>query len=134
MALKATIKINLWLVFPIAGVLSIASPVIMGLYGSRFKTGWSTLIAVLIATVIMAAILPANQVFAALGKMWIGLGLNVAWAAFLIIGSVILLERGAFGLAMARAGSYLLHSVLVFATIIYLMKNEKSKRYSDTEL
>jgi len=125
--IRGAIKINLCLVVPVSILASIVSPYIMGFYGNGFREGWPTLVMVLLATVFMAVIMPANQVLAALGKMWIGLILNVVWAIVIILGTISFLDLGSLGLASARAGGYALHSILVFVCVLYFLNKAERK-------
>jgi O-antigen/teichoic acid export membrane protein len=121
------VKINALLVFPIAILTSIASPFIMSLYGEDFRNGWPTLVIVLVTTGLVAICAPVGQIIAAKGRMWVGFFMNMAWAIIFILGTLLLLDKGSFGLAMARAGSYVLHTLWTFSFACYLMRSFESQ-------
>lgn len=112
------IKINLLINGGITLLLAIAiipfAPYIVKLYGNTF-TNYLPLRIMLITAVIHAINTVLGQVIASKGKMWLGLGVNLIWAIWLIISSYIfinLLSLGAIGLSYALLVSYILHSLL----------------------
>ena len=71
------IKVNALLVLLPVLLASIASPYIMSLYGVGFRSGWPTLVIVLLTTGMVAVQTPVGHVIAASGQMWIGLIMNM---------------------------------------------------------
>jgi len=116
------IGINAAATIPPALALSLASGAIMGLYGPELSSEWQILIFTLIAAALMAMASPLGTVIAASGRMWIGMTLNVAWAASFIVFTVLLLGYGALGLAIARAGAYALHVGWSSGYVVWLVR------------
>jgi O-antigen/teichoic acid export membrane protein len=115
------IKMNALLVLPFVLLLSIVSPYIMNLYGEGFRSGWPTLVVVLLTAGILALQTPVGQIIAASGKMWIGFAMNTGWAIAVILGTLLLIGNGSFGLAIARAIGYIFHTIWVFGFAYYLL-------------
>lgn len=116
------IKVNALLVLPLVLVASIASPYIMGLYGKSFRSGWPTLIAVLLTTGLIAIQTPVGQIIAASGQMWIGFTMNMGWAIVFVFGTLLLVDKGSLGLATAWAFSYIIHATWTFGFAILLIR------------
>jgi O-antigen/teichoic acid export membrane protein len=104
-----SIGINAAVTVPLALVLSFGSGSIMRLYGPALSSEWPILVFTLIAAALMAIASPVGGVIAASGRMWVGMALNVAWAASFILLTILLLPHAAIGLAIARAIAYGLH-------------------------
>ena len=127
------IKVNALLVLPLALLASIASPYIMGLYGEDFRSGWTTLVVVLLTAGLLSIQTPIGQIIAASGKMWIGFAMNMGWAITFVLGTLLLVDIGSLGLATARAGSYLIHAIWTLGFAYYIIsKGEDAKRGQTT--
>jgi len=122
------IRVNALIMLPIVLLASIASPYIMSLYGEGFANGWPTLIVVLFTAGIVACQTPVGPTITAAGKMWIKLAMNLGWAVLFIIGTLLLVDNGALGLASARALSYVLHVSWVLAFAFYLVRGHSRSR------
>jgi len=120
--MSLAIKMNALLVLPIVLLASIASPYIMNLYGEGFRSGWPTLVVVLLTAGLLAVQTPVGQIIAASGKMWIGFAMNFGWALTFILSTLLLLDLGSLGLATARIIGYVFHAVWVFAFAIWLIR------------
>ena len=119
-------KMNVLFVLPFVLLASIASPFIMSLYGESFRSGWPTLIVVLLTAGLLAAQIPVGQIIAASGKMWIGFAMNSGWALTFIVSTLLLIDFGSLGLATARAISYIVHATWTFGFAVwYLRKGAK---------
>ena len=121
------IKVNAILVLPLVLLASIASPYIMSLYGESFRSGWPTLVVVLLTAGLLAVQMPVGQIIAASGKMWIGFAINFGWALTFIVSTLLLLDIGSLGLAIARAVGYILHTIWVFGFAYYLLAKSISR-------
>jgi len=128
------IKVNALLVLPIVLFASIASPYIMNLYGNSFKSGWPTLVVVLLTAAVIAAQDPVGQIIAASGRMWIGFAMNFGWAFAFVILTYVLVKMGSIGLASAQLGAYLLHSIWVFGFAYYLLTAAKAGSHTQTAI
>jgi len=120
--MSLAIKTNVLLVFPLVLLASIASPYIMSLYGEGFRSGWPTLVVVLLTAGLLAVQTPVGQIIAASGKMWIGFAMNFGWALTFIVSTLLLLDLGSLGLATARIIGYVFHATWVFAFAIWLIR------------
>jgi O-antigen/teichoic acid export membrane protein len=112
--LTFSIKLNGAVVLPLMLVGCAISPFIMRLYGATFTSAWPTLIVALLTAGLLAVQLPVGQVIAASGKMWTGFIMNMGWGLAFMLITYVLIGRGAFGLSLARACAYLLHTTWTF--------------------
>jgi O-antigen/teichoic acid export membrane protein len=117
-------KINLMVVAPLALAGIAASQQIMTLYGGGFVDGWPTLIVVVLTAALLAVQVPAAQVIAASGRMWTGFLMNLGWALSFIGWTLLLIDRGSFGLASARGLAYGIHALWTFGFVIWLLRKE----------
>jgi len=120
------IKVNALLVLPIVLFASIASPYIMSLYGEGFRSGWPTLVVVLLTAGLLAVQTPVGQIIAASGRMWIGFTMNFGWALTFILGTLLLIDNGSLGLATARAVGYILHATWTFAFAYFIISRKNT--------
>jgi len=129
------IKVNALLVLPLVLLASIASPYIMGLYGEGFRSGWPTLVVVLLTTGLLAVQTPVGQIIAASGKMWIGFAMNMGWAIIFVLGTLLLVDNGSLGLATARMLSYIAHTIWVSLFAVYIIRvvSRKGKKMNNRE-
>ncbi len=118
------IKWNALLVLPLVLLVSIFSPYIMDLYGRGFRSGWPTLVIVLLTTGLVAIQTPIGEIIAASGKMWIGFAMNMGWAIIFVLGTILLVDKGSIGLAISRAFSYIIHATWTFGFAIWLIRKE----------
>ncbi|CAG0939263.1 Teichuronic acid biosynthesis protein TuaB [Candidatus Brocadiaceae bacterium] len=121
------IKVNALLVLPFVLLASIASPYIMNLYGDGFRSGWPTLVVVLLTTGLVAIQTPVGQFIAASGKMWIGFAMNSGWALTFVVSTLLLINLGSLGLATARVVGYIFHTIWVFGFAYYLLAMVKQR-------
>ena len=124
------IKVNALLVLPLVLIASIASPYIMSLYGDGFRSGWPTLVVVLLTAGLLAVQTPVGQIIAASGRMWIGFAMNFGWACTFILGTLLLVDNGSLGLAIARAVGYVFHTIWVFGFAYYLLTVAKATSHT----
>lgn len=118
------IKANLLAVAPVAILGAVASPYIMGLYGSTFRGGWPTLAIMSLTAILFAAVSAVGQIIAASGRMWVGFTMNIGWTLVLLSGAVLLVEYGAAGLAGAIAIAYVFHTLWVSLFANSLLKRQ----------
>ena len=110
---KFNLVINIGISFVIAGIIALFSPLIYKFYGSTF-TDFRPLLILLVTVVISSANNVFGQVIASKGIMWIGFGVNLLWAVWLVLFSFVFVGKmhmGAVGLAYALLVSYFLHSL-----------------------
>ena len=109
------LKVNAAIIVPCVVVMSLLAPYVMRIYGRDYKDAWPTLVVLLITSGIYALLTPIGEIIAAAGRMWLGFGTNLAWAAVLIVSTVFLVRWGSFGFASARLIAYFLHAIWTFA-------------------
>jgi O-antigen/teichoic acid export membrane protein len=123
--LLLAVKTNALLVVPVVVVASVASPYIMNLYGVGFRSGWPTLVVVLLTAGITTIQNPIGQIIAASGRMWIGFAMNIGWALVFTAGTHVLIDHGSIGLASARLAAYIMHTTWVFGFAYHLLTKAK---------
>src|SRR5215472_9428764 len=112
--LNFMLKVNAALIIPCVLVMSLLAPYVMRIYGRDYKDAWPTLVILLITSGVYALLTPVGEMIAAAGRMWIGFATNVAWAAVLIVATLLLVRWGSFGFASARLIAYSLHAIWTF--------------------
>ena len=123
---KTMLKLNSAIVLPIGIAMSIASPMIMRIYGTDYRQAWPTLVAVVWTAVIMGIINPIGDVIAASGRMWLGLLMNAGWAAVYIVSTALLVRWGSLGLASSRLLAYVVHAIWTFAFAYYVLQRRRN--------
>jgi len=121
--LVLALKTNLLITVPLATAACIASPYIMSLYGEHFTSGWPTMVVLLLAAVVKAAIAPAGILVAASGKMWIGFATNSFWAVTIILGTLLLVDFGSLGIVVARLISFVLSAICNYMVVMWIVRN-----------
>jgi O-antigen/teichoic acid export membrane protein len=121
-ALILGVKINLLIVVPLVLLASLASPYIMNLYGESFRSGWPTLVLVLLSAGIIAGQSPVGQLVAASGKMWAGFAMNGGWALTFIVSTLLLVRFGSLGLATARLIGDILHTTWTLWFVVWIFR------------
>ncbi len=124
--LSVSVKINTAIIFTIALIGSIISPSIMQLYGEGFRSGWLTLIIVLLTAALLAIQVPVGNIIVASGKMWIGFLMNMGWGVVFIFLTWYLIKFGALGLAAARFGAYIVHAIWTFGYAYFFINRVNS--------
>ena len=94
-----------------ACAIALASPWIPQIYGESFDGMSKILILICLVGVLRVSGGAIGGLMASLNQMWWGVLFNMLWGASLIIGTLLLADRGAMGLAVAYLIAYLLHSV-----------------------
>ena len=107
--LIASVLANSMVAVPVAIIIGLASPWVMGMYGDAYISEWPVLAVAVAAGVVSAICVPVGQTLAAKGHMWMGWLMNIGWAAIYIGVSYSLIEFGALGVAGGMAVAYLCH-------------------------
>lgn len=114
--LSVAILLNGVIVVPVAGVVALASPIIMSAYGPTFAPAWLCLSLVAVTAALISIAMPVGDLLAAAGGMWTSLAMNAAWAVLFVV-TLHLIARGqpltATLVALARLLAYACHSVWV---------------------
>jgi len=91
-------------------VVVLAFPLISHVYGRGFAGISSVLVPLTVAGVISCAANPIGNALASRGRMWLGLILNLIWAAcLLMLAGIWIPAAGARGLAYSFLAAYLVH-------------------------
>lgn len=119
------------LTLPATLILIVGSDMLIGLlYGIRYAESVVLLRILAIGAFLLAVSSLVGFAIAGTGKMWHGLGLNLAWSAvFLVLAAVLTGPLAARGMALAYAGAYGFHSVtsLIYAQRALRMKLTRVK-------
>jgi O-antigen/teichoic acid export membrane protein len=108
--------------------LIVASRQIMALFGPGFSGGWVVLCLLCLAAVLQATNTVIGEALAALNKMWWGFLLNCLWAAEFLLASWFLVRLGAIGLGWAYLISYVLHTLQVWAFVLFAIRRHPEWR------
>jgi O-antigen/teichoic acid export membrane protein len=120
--IKYNMLLNVIIALVVALPLMILSPYVMGFYGEGFSEGAMTLCVLAVTAIVIAANNVVGQIIASQGKMWIGFIFNLTWACALLFGCyfAILLNTGAFGVAVAMMIAYLLHAIWQYGYLLFI--------------
>ncbi len=127
------IKVNILLMLPLILAAGIASPYIMGLYGEGFRSGWPTLVVVLLTAALIAVQSPVVQILAASGNMWLWFLMNLGWALTFVVGTFLLVDLGSLGLALSRGIAGAVHSIWIFGFAFWLIYHGQKAARSKQE-
>jgi O-antigen/teichoic acid export membrane protein len=117
LAIRSSLTVLLGMALLVAPMMLLSSS-IAGLYGTEFRSG-AAVFAVLFLTAAIAAPYGAlGNYLVAERRMWTRFVINLLWAVVLIAGTVLLLERGALGVALATLTAYAIRTALI--TCAYL--------------
>jgi O-antigen/teichoic acid export membrane protein len=105
--LRLTILINSVVVTPLVMAIALMSPWLMSLYGESFSQAWPVLVISLATAGVLAVQSPVGQSLNAEGRLWTVFFLNLGWSLTFIAMTVLLRDRGAHGLVIARMVAYL---------------------------
>lgn len=108
-----SLGVTILLVLPI----TLASKMIMSLYGNEFVEHWFVLVLMVTAFGLGAITISFRDLIASQGTMWIQAGHAAMWGGVLIVSSFLLRSQGAQGIAIAFVFSYIFLLVFQF---IYL--------------
>ena len=106
------------LFFPVFFALALfCRPVIGILYGSDYYDSTEAVYLVVAACYLSATVSTVGAAITGLGRMWVGLGLNMAWAGiFAVVALIAVPMYGPEGLGLAYAVSYGIHLVNTIVT------------------
>ena len=104
--------------FPLFFALALFSELAVNiLYGREFSDANTSVYLMVCACYFMTMSAPIGAAFNGLGRMWVGLGLNIIWAALVVSIAIIAIPSlGPGGLGLAYASAYVVHlanSVLI---------------------
>jgi O-antigen/teichoic acid export membrane protein len=122
-----SVKFNAQIVLPPVICCSLASPWIMEAYGPGFGGAWLTLVIVLLTAATLSVLAPIGQLLVAGGRVWTGFSMNFGWGVAFYGLTILLVDRGANGVATARLLAYLLHSIWTVAFALWYMRSHTEK-------
>ncbi len=112
--LQLALKANALVAIPLAGLLSLFSPLIIGMYGSSYQDGAAALGLSVLAAALAAIAWPAGNLMAAQSKMWVGFVMNVGWAAVFLVSARLAINLGALGVVMALVFAHVCNVIWVY--------------------
>ncbi len=95
-------------------VLAPLGPFLLRLYGTTYVEAWPTMVMMIAAACLASSLAPAGYALTATGELWWASLMNLGWAVAYLGGAyvfLVLLGKGAFGLATARLTAYGFHAV-----------------------
>jgi O-antigen/teichoic acid export membrane protein len=97
-------------------------------YGNSFKEGSVILIVLSVTAILISINSVIGQVIAGMGRMWIGLVVNIIWAITFLLIAREFIDRGygAMGLAKAMFIAYLLHTIIVTSLSFFFLKRNSA--------
>lgn len=120
------IRFTAVLVFPLAILISLLSPLIMKAYGNSFAGGHWVIVIVVSTSVLYSISVNLGTFLYAVGKIWIGFAINIAWGLSFLLLSYSMVKWGAEGLATAKLIAYILHLIWSLIICIYISKKIRS--------
>lgn len=126
--LVLAVKANALVAIPLAAVIAILSPWLLSLYGPDFRNGSMVLIIAVFTAALLAAQTPVGNIIAATSRMWLGMLMNIGWAAIYIATAFLLLERGASGVIIGLGLAYVVHAIWTFWFAGYQLKTRSHPR------
>jgi O-antigen/teichoic acid export membrane protein len=126
--IKYNVLINLVVCSLLAIIFSVFSKFIMQSYGNSFKEGSVILIVLSVTAILISINSVIGQVIAGMGRMWIGLVVNIIWAITFLLIAREFIDRGygAMGLAKAMFIAYLLHTIIVTSLSFFFLKRNSA--------
>jgi O-antigen/teichoic acid export membrane protein len=106
---------NAIVITPLVAIVALGSSWIVSLYGKPFASAAPVVTVAAAAAGLVAIQSNVGHLVVATGRFWTGLTMNLAWATAYVSLSWLLLDRGAFGIALALAIAYALHASWTFA-------------------
>ncbi|HLA84195.1 MAG TPA: oligosaccharide flippase family protein, partial [Thermoguttaceae bacterium] len=120
------IQLNVTVLLPFVVLLSVASPYIMNFYGENYRSSWPTLVVSLVTALLIAGQSPIGFYISASGRVWAGFIMKLCWGSVYILSTVLLLHQGALGLAVARAVSYVVFTIVTGWFVFCVVHGQKA--------
>jgi len=116
--LLLAMRSNAFITFPMAVVIAILSPWILSLYGPSFAGGSPVLAIAVFTAALLAVQSPVGNMVVAASRMWLGMLMNVGWAAVYIGLTFWTIAYGAMGVTIAMCCAYIVHSIWTFVFVV----------------
>jgi O-antigen/teichoic acid export membrane protein len=116
LAVRSSLAVLLGMGLLVAPMI-LVSPWIAGLYGTEFRNGAGVFAALFVTAAIAAPYGAMGNYLVAEERMWTRFHINLAWAAVLITGALLLIDRGALGVALATLTAYAFRTGLTYANL-----------------
>jgi O-antigen/teichoic acid export membrane protein len=107
------------------------APSILAMYSAYVAEGAYALRVSLMATVLMATVIPLGQLFVSFGQVWLGALTNVIWGGVFIAGTAAWVAYGVDGIANARLLSYVIHTLTSGFIAALLIRQRSWREYRD---
>jgi len=104
---------NALVAVPLAVIVGVLSPYIMGLYGKNFEHDYIPLVVAVMTAALLAIQTPVGNLLAASSRMWLGALMNAGWAVVYVGLAYFLVDRGSTGVMMALGMGYIAHTIWV---------------------
>jgi len=104
---------NALVAVPLAVIVGVLSPYIMGLYGKNFEHDYIPLVVAVMTAALLAIQIPVGNLLAASSRMWLGALMNAGWAVTFIGLAYLLVDKGATGITVALGIGYIAHTIWV---------------------
>lgn len=108
-----SVAMNLALVVPLFLGGALLSRPIMAAYGAGFADDHWTLVLTLLAGALHAVLNALAQIFVQANRMWLVSALTLGWSLVFLGAAAILVDYGAWGLALARVIAFAAHALWV---------------------
>jgi O-antigen/teichoic acid export membrane protein len=107
---------------PVIGLLVALSPWIAALYGPDFAAHTGVFVCLFVAAGVAAPQGVLTNYLIARERMWTRLAISAVWAALLLGGAALLIERGALGMAFATLIAYGARTLVIYAYVRRLVR------------
>jgi EPS I polysaccharide export inner membrane protein EpsE len=124
LALRSALTILLCIA-PIVVLLMVLGPFIASLYGPEFASGGAVFAVVFLAAGVMAPYGALTNYVIARQRMWTRFTISLLWTAVLLAGAVLLVERGAIGIASATLFAYVTRVSVTYVYARRLMRSSQ---------
>lgn len=125
---KYSKKISILLSFFVGLIVIIGiafGKIILSLYGDGYLSGIIPFRIMLLSAFIITIQSQIGPLIESIGKMWIGLTLNLVWSFSILVIFYFLRHYGSLGYSISYLASYFIHTVFSFTCLYYIRKKEK---------
>jgi O-antigen/teichoic acid export membrane protein len=123
--LKISTKMVLIFTIPITLIIILFSKQIMAFYGVDFSGYWFVLVITASTAIVTNVQMVFGNLIIASGKIWEAFFMNLGWSILFFLGSFLLSEYGAAGIASARLLSYIVHGIWTIAFSFWIISKKK---------
>jgi O-antigen/teichoic acid export membrane protein len=113
--------INTLLATSIALAAIPCTPLILTIFGKSFVGGWWIIVTCIITVIPLASFTPINRLLSASNHPWWAAGNNAVNAGIMVLGAILLLPLGGFGLALARLAAHTGDGIYTFIIVRWII-------------